>query len=62
MIVSALTDKEDVVRGLHMGADDYITKPFYPSELVARINRVTSRRKQIYPLKVFKFSDHGSGD
>jgi len=58
MIVSALNNKEDVVRGLRIGADDYITKPFYPSELVARINRVTSRRKAIHPLKVFKFSDN----
>jgi DNA-binding response OmpR family regulator len=55
MIVSALSDKEDIVRGLHIGADDYITKPFYPSELVARINRVTSLRKMIKPSQVFKF-------
>ena len=55
MIVSALNDKEDIVRGLRIGADDYITKPFYPSELVARINRVTSLRKFVHPSQVFKF-------
>jgi DNA-binding response OmpR family regulator len=55
MIVSALTEKDDVVRGLHLGADDYITKPFYPSELVARINRVTTLRKQVHPSQVYKF-------
>lgn len=33
--------EEDVVRGLELGADDYVTKPFSPSALVARIRRLT---------------------
>lgn len=40
IIVIALTSKsssEDVVHGLHIGADDYMTKPFVPEELMARI-------------------------
>ena len=37
LIVSAKSQKEDIVDGLKFGADDYLTKPFYPAELVARI-------------------------
>jgi len=33
--------EEDVVKGLEIGADDYVTKPFSPSALVARIRRLT---------------------
>lgn len=35
--------KEDQLKGLEVGADDYITKPFEPKELVARIKRVLAR-------------------
>jgi two-component system phosphate regulon response regulator PhoB len=37
---------EDKVRGLNAGADDYVTKPFSPKELVARINAVLRRQPQ----------------
>ncbi len=37
IFLTALSDVEHVVRGLEMGADDYIVKPFRPPELVARI-------------------------
>ena len=47
VIVSAKNQKEDIVKGLQMGADDYITKPFHPAELVARVNTVVSRSRQV---------------
>ncbi|HZS50305.1 MAG TPA: response regulator [Bryobacterales bacterium] len=38
LLVTSKTQKEDLVRGLEAGADDYITKPFDPDELNLRIN------------------------
>src|SRR3954447_15379800 len=37
IMLTALGDKTDIVRGLNIGADDYISKPFDEEELVARI-------------------------
>ena len=37
LMVTARTESVDVIRGLGLGADDYITKPFDPSQLVARV-------------------------
>lgn len=43
-------DEEDVIRGLHLGADDYIHKPFSPRQLVARVQAVLRRAgKEILP-------------
>ena len=38
VILTALADEEDVVRGFEKGADDYVKKPFSPRELVARVD------------------------
>lgn len=43
IMLSARTQEMDKVSGLMMGADDYITKPFSPSELVARVDAVYRR-------------------
>ena len=40
IMVSAKKDDIDKIRGLGLGADDYITKPFSPSELVARVRHI----------------------
>ncbi len=37
IFITALTDKEDIVRGFELGAVDYVTKPFNPKELLARV-------------------------
>ena len=43
IMVTARVDADDRVRGLNLGADDYITKPFSSSELVARVRAVLRR-------------------
>lgn len=40
LLVSAKKEDIDKIRGLGLGADDYITKPFSPSELIARSKRI----------------------
>ena len=43
IMLTAKGEEEDRVRGLEMGADDYITKPFSPRELVGRVRAVLRR-------------------
>jgi two-component system, OmpR family, phosphate regulon response regulator PhoB len=43
IMLTARSEENDKIRGLEVGADDYITKPFSPRELVARINAVLRR-------------------
>ena len=45
IMVTARTDKFDVVAGLEAGADDYVTKPFEPKELTARIRALLRRAR-----------------
>ena len=44
IMLTARTDERDKITGLESGADDYITKPFSPRELMARIRAVLRRR------------------
>ncbi len=47
MMVSAKKDDIDKIRGLGLGADDYMTKPFSPSELVARVKAHLARYNRL---------------
>ena len=47
LMVSAKKEDIDKIRGLGMGADDYVTKPFSPSELVARVKAHLARYERL---------------
>ena len=57
IVLTAKDDEDDIVRGLNIGAEDYITKPFSTKELLARINKVILRLKKqtIVTIKEIKF-------
>ena len=56
IILSARDSIDDKIKGLGLGADDYLTKPFYFSELNARIKAII-RRKQFKTNKLVRFSN-----
>lgn len=57
ILVTAKGEESDKIRGLDLGADDYITKPFSPKELIARIKAVLRRSGKIHDLTQIKFHD-----
>ena len=56
IIISAKNSLDDKIQGLDLGADDYLTKPFYLSELNARIKAVL-RRKQFDGTSTLTFNE-----
>jgi DNA-binding response OmpR family regulator len=46
LMVTAQSNEEEVLKGLELGADDYITKPFSPNELAARVKTVLLRKSR----------------
>lgn len=57
IMMSARGEEEDRVRGLDIGADDYVTKPFSPRELIARVNAVLRRVRPALAGEALSFSD-----
>lgn len=47
IMLSAKSEDEDKIKGLNIGADDYVTKPFNPLELIARVNSGIRRYTQL---------------
>jgi len=58
LLVSAKKEEIDKIRGLGLGADDYITKPFSPGELVARVNAHISKYERLKS----KYSDKSQNE
>src|SRR5882672_8669532 len=57
VFLTARTSEADRIRGLEIGADDYITKPFSPRELVARVKAVLRRCEAPMPPTVIRAGD-----
>ncbi|MCA9920684.1 MAG: response regulator transcription factor, partial [Anaerolineales bacterium] len=57
LMLTARSDELDRVAGLRIGADDYLTKPFSPRELVARVEAILRRNRSALPSHVLTFGD-----
>ena len=57
IMLTARGEEEDRVRGLETGADDYVTKPFSPRELVARVNAVLRRVRPALAGETLSYAD-----
>lgn len=57
IMLTARTEESDRIRGLDVGADDYITKPFSPRELIARIKAILRRIRPGLSGEVLEYSD-----
>lgn len=57
IMMSARGEEEDRIRGLDIGADDYLTKPFSPRELIARVNAVLRRVRPALAGESLSFAD-----
>ena len=70
IMLTAKTNEEDIITGLSLGADDYISKPFSVRELVLRVQVILKRTKQVFSpsislsndLKIFPDSLEGKSE
>lgn len=63
LFVTARNKREDVLRGLQLGAEDYLTKPFDADELILRINNIIKRAARTsgsdeYSIGIYMFQRH----
>jgi len=57
IMLTARGEEDDRIRGLEIGADDYVTKPFSPRELVARVHAVLRRVRPALAGETLRFAD-----
>jgi len=57
IILTARGEEDDRIRGLDAGADDYVVKPFSPSELVARVRAVLRRTRPVFDKDLLTYGD-----
>lgn len=51
IVVSGKVMEDDIVKALDLGANDYVTKPFRPEELLARMRRIVTDHERMAPLR-----------
>lgn len=52
IFLTACDDENDVIKGLNLGAEDYITKPFSIKELLVRVNKILTRNKKSLVVRI----------
>lgn len=57
ILLTARAEERDRIRGLDLGADDYVVKPFYPGELAARVRSVLRRADAAGHVGLLEFGD-----
>ena len=57
IMLTARGEEGDKLRGLDSGADDYVTKPFSPTELIARVRAVLRRTRPSFDVEVLSYED-----
>ena len=57
IMLTARGEEEDRIRGLDNGADDYISKPFSPSELLARVRAILRRTRPALSTEILRYDD-----
>ena len=62
IMLSAKSEDEDKINGLNLGADDYVTKPFNPLELIARVNSGIRRYTKLNTVETKKSNIYKSGE
>jgi DNA-binding response OmpR family regulator len=57
IMITAKTEEADIIRGLKIGADDYVTKPFSPRELMARVEAALRRTAPLGGARILQYRD-----